>query len=159
MDIPHHDLVLLAQLGGYYNPPCMTRSAAHTIPCGIILHSCSSLRTPDAAEHNLLIVTPRSEENGMKRKCLDLIQILYKENVKKYFHMLKAIMFHKGRPASPAPLPQDCRACRAGHCTQRLRYAHGENQQGENVQCAGMISYRSSYTDGLYRTCNRPRPP
>lgn len=37
VDIPHHDLVLLAQLGGYYNPPCMTRSAAHTIPCGRIL--------------------------------------------------------------------------------------------------------------------------
>lgn len=44
----------------------------------------------------------RCESNGSvtkkhhhQKRYLSLIQILYKENVKKYFHMLKAIMLHK----------------------------------------------------------------
>lgn len=35
------------------------------------------------------------EETQLSKRYLSLIQILYKENVKKYFHMLKAIMLHK----------------------------------------------------------------
>lgn len=36
-----------------------------------------------------------TKKHHCQKRYLSLIQILYKENVKKYFHMLKAIMLHK----------------------------------------------------------------
>lgn len=36
-----------------------------------------------------------TKKHNCQKRYLSLIQILYKENVKKYFHMLKAIMLHK----------------------------------------------------------------
>lgn len=36
-----------------------------------------------------------TKKHNCQKRSLSLIQILYKENVKKYFHMLKAIMLHK----------------------------------------------------------------
>lgn len=48
------------------------------------------LEQPKAYRVSPVLVTKK--HNCQKRS---LIQILYKENVKKYFHMLKAIMLHK----------------------------------------------------------------